>query len=568
MAYSDKNIVIYPNVGSSSADPKVVFSGADASTPAQSVTLQVYPTNGGTISFEGSAGQLFSISNNLTGTLFAVNDISGIPSVEVLDSGLVKIAQYSGNCVLGTGIESGAKLQVSGAAQTDNPTLGSAVGAGLFVTNTDPRYGLMIGVSGSGYSWAQVGRSDGTATVYDLRFQTMGGNVAIGNIAANTKLHVVGAISTGQNTNGTAVIDAYGGYAYYGCNSATSGIKIDGSGFVSTNTVITVFSASYPSSFPSTLSVGSGADGKLQLGNNSNNEIIGGSTTGGGYLRFWTNNTSYYASAPNGKLALTLTATGSSIFTETLNISTSISGNYNEGIRISKNPDGYAGIFLGCDTSGSNVIGTQWSILHNPSNNIAFRYSTADLITFNTSGNITASSFSGDGSGLTGTASSLTAGIANNANALGGNPPSNFVQGINNNRTTSDSNFNAWKPSGFYDYNSATGAPTASWYHMINSAHDNSGAGNLYQFQITTEFWNQTDFYMRSINPSSIGPWRRLLHFDNIANTGVPIGGTSGTFSSNIYLTGNGNGVYLYDASSGTRFKLYVSGGNLTLIAA
>lgn len=44
----------------------------------------------------GAAGQLFSVTDSMTGTIFSVNDISGIPSIEVLDTGVVKMAEYSG----------------------------------------------------------------------------------------------------------------------------------------------------------------------------------------------------------------------------------------------------------------------------------------------------------------------------------------------------------------------------------------------------------------------------------------------------------------------------------------
>ena len=115
MANSDKQILIIPNIGSTTADPKIVFSGADASTAAQNITLQVYPTNSGTLSFEGSAGQLFSITNSMSGTIYSVNDVSGIPSIEVLDTGLIKLGQYAGNVRLGTGTDNGTdKLQVNG----------------------------------------------------------------------------------------------------------------------------------------------------------------------------------------------------------------------------------------------------------------------------------------------------------------------------------------------------------------------------------------------------------------------------------------------------------------------
>ena len=115
MPHSDKNIIITPSIGSTTTDPRIVFSGANATLGPQNITLQVYPTSNGTLSFEGSAGQLFSITNSLTGTIFSVNDVSGIPSIEVLDSGLVKLAQYSGNVVLGSGTDNATdKLQVSG----------------------------------------------------------------------------------------------------------------------------------------------------------------------------------------------------------------------------------------------------------------------------------------------------------------------------------------------------------------------------------------------------------------------------------------------------------------------
>jgi hypothetical protein len=114
MALTDKNIVITPNNGQS-ADPKIVFSGADGSTAAQNISVLAYPANSGTLSFESSNGQLLSLTNSLSGTIFSANDVSGIPSIEVTSAGLVKLAQYSGNILIGTGIDDGVtKLQVTG----------------------------------------------------------------------------------------------------------------------------------------------------------------------------------------------------------------------------------------------------------------------------------------------------------------------------------------------------------------------------------------------------------------------------------------------------------------------
>ena len=62
-----------------------------------------------TLSFEGNAGQLFSITDSLGGTLFAVSDISGIPSLEIDDQGSVRISEFNGYLVVGGDSALGAK---------------------------------------------------------------------------------------------------------------------------------------------------------------------------------------------------------------------------------------------------------------------------------------------------------------------------------------------------------------------------------------------------------------------------------------------------------------------------
>jgi hypothetical protein len=65
--------------------------------------ISIRTLDDGTLSFEGGSGQLFSITDSLSGTIFSVNDISGIPSIEVLDNGTVKLAEYGGRVKIGTG---------------------------------------------------------------------------------------------------------------------------------------------------------------------------------------------------------------------------------------------------------------------------------------------------------------------------------------------------------------------------------------------------------------------------------------------------------------------------------
>jgi hypothetical protein len=60
---------------------------------------------------------------------------------------------------------------------------------------------------------------------------TSNGTVLIGTTTdAGYKLTLKGTAGIGQFTNGTAAIDAYGSIAYYGCNTATNGIRINSVG--------------------------------------------------------------------------------------------------------------------------------------------------------------------------------------------------------------------------------------------------------------------------------------------------------------------------------------------------
>jgi hypothetical protein len=118
------------------------------------------------------------------------------------------------------------KIQSSGAAQTTSPTLGSATGAGLYITNTDEAYGLIAGVASSGNAWIQAQRTDAVATAYNLNLQPSGGFVGIGTTSPAGKLEVVGGRSFfGPASETYAVGVRYvstGGAFYFGASDATA----------------------------------------------------------------------------------------------------------------------------------------------------------------------------------------------------------------------------------------------------------------------------------------------------------------------------------------------------------
>ena len=108
-------------------------------------TITATKLDSGVLSFSGLSGQLFSIADSMTGTIFAVNDISGIPSIEVYDSGKIQLAETFGNVLIGTSTDNGSKLQVNGTA-----TILSSVS----VSNTNTGALQVVGglgVGGGGY---------------------------------------------------------------------------------------------------------------------------------------------------------------------------------------------------------------------------------------------------------------------------------------------------------------------------------------------------------------------------------------------------------------------------------
>jgi hypothetical protein len=94
------------------------FLVAAGSSTGQHITQKAYELNNGTMSWEGSAGQLFSITNNLTsGSIFSVNDVSGIPSIDVDANGTIALAPYGTTENVGVGTTSPtSKLTVEGNA--------------------------------------------------------------------------------------------------------------------------------------------------------------------------------------------------------------------------------------------------------------------------------------------------------------------------------------------------------------------------------------------------------------------------------------------------------------------
>ena len=89
--------------------------GIGVTTPGSTLEINV-GTATSAFDIQGSAGQLFSVTNNLTsGSIFSVNDVSGIPSIDVDADGTIQIAPYGAGELVGIGTTNPtSKLDIAG----------------------------------------------------------------------------------------------------------------------------------------------------------------------------------------------------------------------------------------------------------------------------------------------------------------------------------------------------------------------------------------------------------------------------------------------------------------------
>jgi len=169
--------------------------------------------NNGTLRLEGSAGTLFSISNNLTtGSIFSVNDVTGVPSLDVNADGTILLAPFGQTEYIGIGktnptqkvdIDGSIKLSGNLLFENINVISYSAADVGVDTISFEGSEGQLFSVTnnlstGSLFSVNNVAGlpyinvdADGTIIA--------GINAAVGNFGIGTetpteKLEVVGSI--------------------------------------------------------------------------------------------------------------------------------------------------------------------------------------------------------------------------------------------------------------------------------------------------------------------------------------------------------------------------------------
>src|SRR5210317_483331 len=96
------------------ADGKLFFHRDDttiqslfATNTLNTGSLIVYKSGSTVVDIQGSQGQLFSIVDSLSGSLMSVNDISGLPIMEVFSDDKVVMGEYGANTLVVTGSKVG-----------------------------------------------------------------------------------------------------------------------------------------------------------------------------------------------------------------------------------------------------------------------------------------------------------------------------------------------------------------------------------------------------------------------------------------------------------------------------
>ena len=160
----------------------------------------------------GSQGQLFSITDSLSGSLFAVSDISGLPILEVLSDDTVKMGSFNNEAIIVsgnnatitgsfTGSFTGDGSNLTGIETDPFPYTGSAIISGSLE---------VIGTQRSSYTTASLTYSGSNITQITSSFEGGGNQITNINYTGSNVDNIVISGSDGINKIYTLSYDGSG----------------------------------------------------------------------------------------------------------------------------------------------------------------------------------------------------------------------------------------------------------------------------------------------------------------------------------------------------------------------
>ena len=267
------------NVSPLSASPRITYDNAGG------LNITSYTTASSALNrfaVDGAAGRLFSVSDALTGTIFTVNDISGLPIIKV-DSNILDV--------------------ITMGAPNTNTFVISNTSVGIGTTTPNERLTVVGNISASGIIYGNgsgltnIGSSGGA-------YLPLSGGTLTGGLTANNNIIVLGSLSAAQYLGLPA--------SYTGAYLPLSGGTLTG-GLTANNNVIvlgTLSASQYlglPASFTGAYLPLSG--GTLTGGLTANNNVIVlGTLSASQYLGLPASYTGAYLPLSGGTLTGSLTA--------------------------------------------------------------------------------------------------------------------------------------------------------------------------------------------------------------------------------------------------------------------
>ncbi len=213
---------------------------------------------------QGSQGQLFSITDSLSGSLFSVNDISGIPIMEVFSDNTIKLGTFNNEAIIVSGSRTGmgiatpqAKLHISGASNSglfeiDSPAVNNIIyvsGSGrVGIGTNNPTNTLQVvgGVTATSFTGSLFGTSSWAVNAQTASFLPVGTYSITSSWATNalTASNITPSIT---NNTDNRVLTATGGGTINGESNLTfdgSVLTVTGRANISTFLTASIISAS------------------------------------------------------------------------------------------------------------------------------------------------------------------------------------------------------------------------------------------------------------------------------------------------------------------------------------